>query len=164
MTSHTGPVTPGGLPSPDGVPTSGGIPTPDGHPSRHGLPARRLVLLILACGTIALGLGVHWALPGSAGDFAADALYAVLIYFLVGVIAPRAPALLLGAVSFGFCLGLELFQLTGIPLIWADAFTPASLVLGTTFVTRDIVAYAIGVALIACLDTAARHLGRTAHP
>jgi hypothetical protein len=122
--------------------------------------SRRLALIAAAGVAIAVGLIVHWWMPGATGDFLADALYAVLIYLLISFVIPRAPVLIPFALAFGFCLALELFQLTGIPLAIGDAFSPARLVLGSTFVWRDILAYGIGSLAVATLDWAVRRLSR----
>ena len=121
---------------------------------------RRLVLLVSGIVTVALGLLIHWGMPGAAGDFLADALYAALIYLIVSFVVPRAPVLIPFALAFGFCLALELFQLTGIPLAIGDAFSPARLVLGSTFVGRDILAYGIGSLAIASIDWSALRIAR----
>jgi hypothetical protein len=122
--------------------------------------SRRIALLVSAVLAIAVGLLVHWGMPGAAGDFLADALYAALIYLIVSFVVPRAPVLIPFALAFGFCLALELFQLTGIPLAIGDAFSPARLVLGSTFVGRDILAYGVGSLAIAALDWAVLRVAR----
>ena len=58
----------------------------------------------------------------------------------------------LAVVALAVVLGLELFQLTGVPAAIGDAFTPARLVLGSTFVASDLVVGAAGVALMATTD------------
>jgi hypothetical protein len=129
---------------------------------RPRVSSRRIALLTSGVVTIAIGLAVHWWMPGATGDFLADALYAVLIYLIVSFVVPRAPVLIPFAVAFGFCLALELFQLTDIPLAIGEVFSPARLVLGTTFVGRDIVAYGVGTVIVACLDWTARRVARSA--
>lgn len=66
--------------------------------------------------TVAAGLVVHLALPGSIGtDIAGDALYAVLIYLLVVVLAPRLRPTSVAVIAGTVCVAIELFQLTGLP-------------------------------------------------
>ncbi|KJL23736.1 hypothetical protein RN51_01271 [Microbacterium oxydans] len=115
---------------------------------------RRITLAVLAVATVPIGLVVHRSVAGVVGDVIGDALYAVLIYLLVALIAgrwrPLAPAL----VAFVFCAGVELFQLTGIPREWASVLPPVRLVLGSGFDGRDIVVYAGAVAMAALVDRA----------
>jgi hypothetical protein len=102
--------------------------------------------------TVALGLAVHFRGEGAAADPAADALYAVLIYLLVAFIRPHAHSVLIGAVALSFCVAIELFQLTGIPLALNEITPLARLVFGTTFVAADLLSYAAGVVVIASID------------
>jgi hypothetical protein len=99
-----------------------------------------------------LGLAVHFRGEGAAADPAADALYAVLIYLLVAFIRPRTHSVLIGAVALSFCVAIELFQLTGIPLALNEITPLARLVFGTTFVAADLLSYAAGVVVIASID------------
>lgn len=118
-------------------------------------PARRRRLA--AAGTlaavIAAGLVVHRALPDTdASDIAGDALYAAAVYLFVAAVAPRLPALAVGGIAVGWCVGVELFQLTGLPLAWGAEFSPVVLVLGTVFDARDLVVYVMTVAAFAAVD------------
>lgn len=83
---------------------------------------------------------------------AGGVLYAVLIYLLVAFFAPRWPPLRAAALALGVCVAIELFQLTPVPGELGAAFAPLRLVLGSTFVATDLVAYAIGAALAALGD------------
>jgi len=124
------------------------------------LPSRRRVMALTGLVlVIAAGLLVHAALPDTAvTDIAGDALYALVAYLLVVVLAPRLPAWAAGAIAASWCIGVELFQLTGIPLRAAAAFPPVVLVLGTVFDPRDLVVYAVSIAGAALLDTLLRAL------
>ncbi|WP_232531718.1 ribosomal maturation YjgA family protein [Microbacterium halophytorum] len=118
---------------------------------------RRIILAIAVVTTVAAGLTVHALLPLSfGGDFAADALYAVLIYLLVAFVAPRWPARASGVAAFAWCAAVEAFQLTGLPEAWGLAWRPLMLVFGTVFSWWDLVAYAVGVAAAAFVDAAVR--------
>ncbi|MEV8359175.1 DUF2809 domain-containing protein [Microbacterium sp. NPDC076895] len=104
---------------------------------------------------IGAGLGVHFLLPDTAGtDIAGDALYAAAVYAFVILIIPRRPALLVGAIALAWCIGVELFQLTGVPLAAGEAFLPAMLVLGTVFDPRDLVIYASTILVFGVVDAA----------
>jgi hypothetical protein len=113
---------------------------------------RRAALAAASAATVALGLAVHFRGEGAAADPAADALYAVLIYLLVAFIRPHAHSVLIGAVALSFCVAIELFQLTGIPLALNEITPLARLVFGTTFVAADLLSYAAGVVVIASID------------
>ncbi|MFG6446041.1 DUF2809 domain-containing protein [Microbacterium sp. P07] len=131
---------------------------------RHAAPRRRLAAAVALAAVIAAGLVVHALLPDSAGaDVAGDALYAVAVYAGLVVLfpAPRPP--LIGAIAAAWCLSIELFQLTGVPLALAAAFPPIVLVLGTGFDARDLVVYSAAAAAAAAIDLAvARQRGMTA--
>ena len=58
------------------------------------------------------------------------------------------------AIAAGWCIAVELFQLTGIPLAAGAAFTPAMLVLGTVFDPRDLAVYSLTVAVAWAIDAA----------
>ncbi|WP_166788076.1 DUF2809 domain-containing protein [Cryobacterium glaciale] len=85
------------------------------------------------------------------GDFAADALYAVLAYLAVSFIAPRLRPQGTATVSYLVCVAIEAAQLSPGPAALADVFPPARLVLGTTFAPVDLLAYAVGaLAALVC--------------
>jgi hypothetical protein len=117
---------------------------------------RRLVLLALAVATIALGLAVHTWMRGDVGGFIGDALYAVLIYLLVALIAPRAVLPLVAGVALAFCWAIELLQLTGLPAALSRTVPGASLVVGSTFQLLDLVAYAAGIGAAVGMDALSR--------
>lgn len=114
---------------------------------------------------VATGLAVHLLAPDSAAsDIAGDALYAVAVYLFVVVLAPRVRSLAAGLVAGGWCVAVELFQLTGVPLTAGAAFPPAMLVLGTVFDARDLVVYLVAIAAVTATDAALRARTRGAPP
>jgi hypothetical protein len=116
---------------------------------------RRLVAAGLLAAVIGAGLIVHAALPDTpATDIAGDALYAAAAYCAAVMLVPRLPALLAGGIAAAWCIGVELFQLTGLPLAWGATFRPAMLVLGTVFDPRDLVVYLSAIVVVAVLDAA----------
>ncbi|WP_239526160.1 DUF2809 domain-containing protein [Microbacterium sp. B35-30] len=125
---------------------------------------RRAIAGVLLIATIGAGLLVYRALPGTAAtDIAGDALYAVAAYLAVVLVAPRLPPLVVGGIAAAWCTAVELFQLTGLPLVWGAQFAPVTLVLGTVFDTRDLVVYLVTIALATALDAglhAVRHARR----
>jgi hypothetical protein len=113
---------------------------------------RARILLLLAC-TLALGLGSRALKTGwfvwdkSLGDV----LYAVAVYLVLALAAPRARPQGRAIVTFGLCLAIELFQLTGIPAALGARRWWVRLVLGTSFAWHDVACYAVGVAVAALL-------------
>lgn len=124
---------------------------------------RRIVAAVAFAAVIVAGLIVHGVLPDTAAtDIAGDALYAAAAYLALVVIAPRLPVVAVGGIAVAWCVGVELFQLTGLPLAWGATFTPVMLVLGTVFDARDLVVYVVTVAVATAIDAAlsrARNLG-----
>jgi len=125
------------------------------HPSadqKTAVRTRRRRLLIAAVLVIAAGLAVHLIGSGPAADFSGDALYAALIYLVIAVVFARAAPWVIGVSAIVVCGLIELFQLTGLPGVWAEAFWPVRLVLGVGFDGRDLIAYAVGAALATACD------------
>lgn len=110
---------------------------------------------------VVAGLGVHALLPNSAfSDIAGDVLYSFVAYLTVVILAPRARPLATAAVALAWCVAVELFQLTGIPLQAGAAFSPAMLVLGTVFDPRDLVVAVVAVSAAALVDVAVHTVTR----
>jgi hypothetical protein len=130
-------------------------------PARAATARRRIVAASGVLVTVVAGLLVHFVLPDTAAtDAAGDALYAAAVYLLVVVIAPRRHPAVVGAVAATWCVGVELFQLTGLPEIWGAAFWPVTLVLGTVFDARDLWIYVAAVSALAVVDVVARLVRR----
>jgi hypothetical protein len=116
--------------------------------------------------TIAAGLGsraVASALPWWLAKNAGDALYATMVFFGIGCVAPRMRTTTAAASALGFCAAIEGSQAYHAP--WLDAVRDTRaghLVLGQGFHAFDLVCYAIGVALGVALELAAlRRRGRS---
>lgn len=120
---------------------------------------RRLAFLALACLTIAVGLVVHLrggALGPVARDVLGDALWAMMIAWWAGALAPGARLAVRSMASYAVCAGVELSQLYHAPTVDAARATMVGhLVLGSGFDPRDLVAYGAGVALAALLESTA---------
>ncbi len=121
----------------------------------------------LALGTIALGLLVHLggtSLGPVARDVLGDALWAAMIVWFTGILAPRARPWARWLGAYGMCVLVELSQLLHMPGLDALRNTRLGhLVLGNGFDPRDLLAYAAGVAVAALLDSlliAHRHQAR----
>ena len=75
----------------------------------------RVAPAVAAVLTVAAGLSVRSVLGGDLAKYAGDALYALLIFWLVLVVAPRTRGWVAALVAFGVSVAVELFQLTGVP-------------------------------------------------
>ena len=125
----------------------------------------RLTFIALALVTIVLGLWVHGnsALQPVARDVLGDALWATMIAWWLGALIPRTGLAARSGAAFGSCLLVELSQLIHTPWLGAVRETTVGrLVLGSGFDPRDIAAYALGVAVAAASERAARPRGPTA--
>lgn len=109
----------------------------------------RLAYAVLSLGTIAIGLASRQfqaALPAWVGAYAGDALWALLVFWLVGVGRPRWGRWQVAAVALGFAFLIEASQLYQAP--WLNALrttTPGHLVLGQGFRWSDLLCYTLGV-------------------
>ena len=107
--------------------------------------------LALAAATIVVGLAVHRSggvlpMPRAARDVLGDAIWAVMMWWWVGAVAPAARLPARGAAAVAICFAFEFGQLYRAP--WIDALrrtTLGRLALGTDFDPRDLAAYAAGV-------------------
>ena len=119
---------------------------------------QRVPYVALALLTIALGLAVHLrgrALDPAVRDILGDALWASMIHWWLGALAPRASTLARAGVAIGICFAVEIGQLYRAP--WIDAIrrtTVGHLLLGSDFFPRDLAAYALGVLLAALAERA----------
>jgi hypothetical protein len=114
----------------------------------------RLFAASAALVTVPLGLGSRRygaALPRFVAEYAGDALYATLVFFLLLFAAPRAPRARLAALAFALSALVEVSQASYFaqvaPLAAARATRLGRLVLGTTFVWSDFPCYAFGALL-----------------
>jgi len=111
---------------------------------------------VLALGTIALGLAVHWrgdALSPVARDVLGDALWAAMVVWGIAAIAPAIRLPWRTVAALAFCFAVEFSQLFRSPAL--DALrrtTVGHLVLGSGFDPRDFVSYTIGVLAAVLLE------------
>ena len=118
--------------------------------SRLARPAiTRLTFLGLAAATIAVGLGVHWH-GGFLGpviqDMLGDALWAAMIAWGMGALAPAASVRTRGIAALAVCFAVETSQRFHSTALDALRQTTAGhLVLGSGFDPRDFAAYTLGV-------------------
>ena len=88
-----------------------------------------------------------------------DALYATMVFWGFGLLAPRAATRRVALAAIAFCFAIELSQ--AYHAAWIDsvrATTPGRLVLGQGFHAFDLVCYVLGVALAVALEVRARRV------
>lgn len=128
--------------------------------ARTAVRRRRIAAVVALAAVVTAGLAVHTLLPDSAAtDIAGDSLYAAAVAAFIVVLAPRWNPMVVGGIAAVWCIGIELFQLTGVPVRVAEVFPPAVLVLGTVFDARDLVVYVLAIAVVTAVDVA---VGRSA--
>ncbi|MFF7454243.1 DUF2809 domain-containing protein [Kitasatospora sp. NPDC008115] len=110
--------------------------------------------------TVVAGLGVRAVAGGEVAKYAGDALYTVLLYALVVLVAPRLRPWAAAAWAAGLSWAVELFQLTGVPDDLARHSVLARLVLGSTFNPPDLLWYLAGAGLAALAHRGAGAAGR----
>ena len=106
---------------------------------------RRSYFLIF-CSVIGLGLASRgpWV-PAIIYPYLGDALYAVMMYFLLAFLYPNKAPRFLFYLSLSICIGIELSQLYQAP--WINDLRKQkliALVLGSGFLWSDVMAYIIG--------------------
>jgi len=116
----------------------------------------RAAYVALGLATIAVGLLVH--LRGSVldpvtRDVLGDTLWAAMIAWGMGALAPAAQLAVRSGAAYAVCVAVEVSQLYHTPALDAIRATRAGhLVLGSGFDPRDLAAYALGVASAALLE------------
>ncbi len=120
----------------------------------------RVRYVVLALVTIAVGLLVHRdrvALSAGARDILGDALWAMMIVWWIGAMAPAMRLWTRGVGAMSLCALVELSQLIRTPTLDAVRTTTlGGLILGHDFDTRDLWAYAVGVTAAVVLEWCAR--------
>jgi hypothetical protein len=139
--------------------TVGGMPRQPPSPVRSRRRCAIAVAVTIAAGLASRGYAAHlpWWLAKNAGD----ALYATMVFWGLGFLAPRAHTSRVAFAALAFCVAIELSQLHRAP--WIDAVratTPGRLVLGQGFHAFDLVCYAIGVALAVAIEVGGRLMAR----
>jgi hypothetical protein len=112
-------------------------------------PRSRLVYFV--CITAVLCLGLLWhsqiiPMPSMMRKYGGDGLWALLVFFGVGFILPRASTRNVALLASCFAASIEISQLYHSP--WIDSVRetiPGSLILGSVFNWPDFIAYAGGI-------------------
>ena len=112
---------------------------------------RRTYLAIAIGVTIAAGLASRkypWLLPASLGKYPGDVLWAQMVYWSIGFVAPSAPVVTVATCALAISYADEFSQLYQAP--WINnlrATTVGHLILGSQFGWGDILAYTVGVGI-----------------
>jgi hypothetical protein len=116
----------------------------------------RIAYVALAIATIVLGLAVHLyggALGPTSHDVIGDVIWAAMIAWLVGAIAPGRSLQARSVAAVVICFLVELSQLFHTPALdILRRTTVGQLTLGTGFDLRDLLAYTVGVLAAALLE------------
>ena len=118
----------------------------------------RIRYAALAVTTMIVGLIVHRAGSGLnpiVRDMLGDAVWAMMMFYWLGVLFPRARLRTRTASALAICAGVEVSQLYHSPRLDAlRATLPGHLVLGSGFDARDFLSYSLGIAAAALLERA----------
>jgi len=129
------------------------------QPDKPVAPLRTSLLRAgLALGVIGCGLSLRWygfplGLPAFVVKYGGSLLGATMVLLLVGALLPRLPRSQLASIAAVIATVVEFSRLLHAP--WLDAFrltTAGALLLGRIFSLWNLVAYAIGILLGACID------------
>ncbi len=87
------------------------------------------------------------------GKYPGDALWALMVFFIVGLFRPRASTRRVALVALAISYAVEVSQLYEPPwLVSIRSTTLGHLVLGSKFHVGDLLAYTVGIALGAALE------------
>ena len=103
-------------------------------------------LLIIACGLALRRFGLGLGLPVVIVKYGGSILWAMMVFFLVALMASRLPRPHIALIAASMALGVELFRLIHTPEL--DAFrltTIGALLLGRVFSLWNLLAYGVGI-------------------
>ncbi|AKZ53683.1 Putative integral membrane protein [Streptomyces ambofaciens ATCC 23877] len=109
-------------------------------------PRTRAVAAVAALSVVGAGLGLRAVADGGVAKYGGDALYTLLLFALVVLVAPGITPLKGAAVALALSWGVEFLQLSDVPAELSLRSTAARLVLGSTFNAPDLFWYAVGAA------------------
>lgn len=112
-----------------------------------------LCLIVIALGVISRILRFENAIFDK---YLGDALYAILFYLLISMLVSELRVIRKATIVFILMVTLELFQLTRIPMALSQNENVlariAAMLLGTVFSWLDILAYLVGIVIVASVD------------
>lgn len=102
---------------------------------------------------LVIGLGLLWRsnlfpLSDFVAKYGGDALWALMVFLCFGIVFPRTSTVRIAFGAVGFAWAIEFLQLYHAP--WIDGIRATRfghLVLGTTYNSPDLIAYALGIAV-----------------
>ncbi|MEV8127266.1 DUF2809 domain-containing protein [Streptomyces sp. NPDC085944] len=104
----------------------------------------RLAAAGAAAVIVGAGLTLRAVATGEVAKYGGDALYTLLLFALVLVVAPGTAPIRAAALALAVSWGVEFLQLTDGPARLARQSTAARLALGSTFNAPDLFWYAVG--------------------
>jgi hypothetical protein len=109
----------------------------------------RLIYALLVALTIIIGLASRrfsFLLPPWLAKNAGDVLYAVMVYWLVGLCFPRLPPVRTALAAGGFCFAIEFLKFVQVPWLAAARHNHyGALVFGSGFHWSNLACYVLGV-------------------
>jgi hypothetical protein len=142
---------------------------PESSPDTMGTTAipiqRSRPIYGLAVGLV-IGIGLLWrsglvALPNFIAKFGGDSLWALVVFLCFGFVSPRTSTVRIGFLAVCFAWSVEFLQLYHAH--WIEVIRSTRLgrvVLGATFNSPDLLAYAVGIALGALAERAYLNEGK----
>jgi hypothetical protein len=124
----------------------------------------RLPFALAAVAALGLGLALRFLLTGLLADVAGGVLYVVLVALLIGVVAPRLPAVTAAGIALAWSIAMEQLQAIGAAARLVELWPPLRLVVGSTFSWLDIAAYVLGAVLAAAVLIAVGPRGEPVPP
>lgn len=122
-------------------------------PPRFIVRRALISLLVIACGLTLRLTGYDIGLPYFLVKYGGSLLWGMMVFWLVGVLLPRQPVVVLATVSAAIAVLTEFTRLYHTP--WLDQFRlelAGALLLGRIFSWGNIVAYLIGIILAALIE------------
>src|SRR5665648_46570 len=119
--------------------------------TRRGLIYLSFVIVVMILGLSSRHFATY--LPRWVNLYLGDCLWALMIFFLVGLIFRSKDTKWVVMVSLAFCYSIEVSQLFHSPLLDTVRNTRiGGLVLGRGFLWSDLISYSIGIAIGSLLD------------
>lgn len=111
----------------------------------------RILYCVAVFAVIGLGLASRRfpvIFPAMLGKYPGDALWALMIFFALGMVLPRASCARIFLLSLTICYAVEFFKFYQAPWIMTIRYsTIGHLIFGHTFSWQNLVAYLVGAAL-----------------
>ncbi|MFF1442472.1 DUF2809 domain-containing protein [Streptomyces sp. NPDC058295] len=114
------------------------------HDGDVGQIRTRLLAVGAALLTVVAGLGLRAGVSGGVAKYGGDALYTILIFTIVVLVAPRVTPLTAAGSALAVSCAVEFLQLSQVPAELSQRSDLARLVLGTTFNALDLFWYVVG--------------------